>query len=205
VPARALERSGDGQSPLVCNLSACRCASRRSFLGWHPRRSPHRAGHVPDHRRRGRHPPNLRRDLPTGRGVDRRWVVYRRPTAARPAALTRRALIRSRPASPASGGLPESPRVPSRRCGTTRPPRATGLVVGHRPHARARRSASRTAPSRSPISVSTATAKPSSRRSRSARDLCRTAWPANVERRAAATSSWPRSSTARWMSTQSAG
>jgi hypothetical protein len=49
----------------------------------------------------------------------------------------------------------------------------------------ARRPASRTRASRSPSAVSTATAKASSRRSRSARSLRSAAWPPNAERRAA--------------------
>jgi hypothetical protein len=49
----------------------------------------------------------------------------------------------------------------------------------------ARRSASRTKAVRSPSAVSTATAKPSSRRSRSARSLRSIAWASNAERRAA--------------------
>src|SRR4029450_2592931 len=60
------------------------------------------------------------------------------------------------------------------------------LLVGHRPQRLPSALLSvRTRASRSPSAVSTATARPSIRRSRSARSLRSTAWASNAERRAA--------------------
>jgi hypothetical protein len=65
-------------------------------------------------------------------------------------------------------------------------PMTVRMRATRRPHRKqARRSASWTAPSRSPSAVNTSTANAPSRRSRSARCLRSTAWASNAERRAA--------------------
>jgi hypothetical protein len=76
--------------------------------------------------------------------------------------------------------LAETPRLAKRDRATA----PFDHVLDHRPLSAGRRSASRTRPpSRSASAVSTAAAKPSSRRSRSARFFRSTAWASKAERR----------------------
>jgi hypothetical protein len=97
---------------------------------------------------------------------------------------------KGRHAVPANGptAIAGMRRLPDSACHSSIASVSIGLMTAVEPQQRAcaaRRSASGTKASRSPSAVSTATAKASRRRSRSARSLRSTAWAFNADRRAA--------------------